>query len=87
MQDQAILGCDASALEPVETFSQEAVAERSTPEYSVKTGWIDTAGKTRTWVLCEPSGGHLAEIIIKRDATKLADLLNRATSGGRDLSR
>lgn len=85
--DQTAIDFDAPGPEPVEAASNDVVTERSGPQYSIKTGWIDTAGKTRTWVLCEPTGVHLAEITTKRGATKLADLLNRAEGNGRDLSR
>ncbi len=81
-RDQTVIDFDAPAPEPVEPVANDVVAERSAaersaPEYSVATGWIDTAGKTRTWLLRDPHGTQLAEITTKRDARKLADLLNR----------
>ena len=69
------------------TASHDVMAERSGPETGVTTGWIDAARRTHTWVLQEPSGVYLAEITIKRDVQKLADLLNRATSAGCGHSR
>ena len=36
------------------------------------------AGKTRTWVLYEPSGTKIAEITTKSSAEKIAAILNRA---------
>lgn len=54
------------------------------PEYSVTKGWVDLAGKQRTWRLHEPSGTKIAEITTKSGAKRLADLLNRAEGTGRN---
>lgn len=62
-------------VEPPTLPASNTIAERS-PEYTTAPKWVDTAGKTRTWVLCDPEGGHVAEITTKRDAQRLADLLN-----------
>ena len=45
--------------------------------FHVTPGWIDTADRTRTWNLMDRNGGKLAEITTKRDAEKLANILNR----------
>lgn len=49
--------------------------------YSTVPDWIDTAGRTRTWSLLDPNGAKVAEIATRRDAEKLADLLNRLLPG------
>ena len=45
--------------------------------YSIKRGWIDCAGKCRTWYLLDPDGKPIAEVTKKRDALKLIALLSR----------
>ena len=76
--EQTTIEFPASATTPVEEASTDAIAEDAAPEYSIATGWIDAAGKTRTWVLSEPSGVKIAAVTTKSGAKKLADLLNRA---------
>jgi hypothetical protein len=83
-REQTVMDYDAPALAPIKTVSSEVEEERSGPEYTIKTGWVDTAGKTRTWILCEPSGVELAAITTRSGAKKLADLLNRAESNERE---
>ena len=81
--DQTAIDFDAPAPEPVETISVDAAADTQ-PGYSIKTGWIDTADRTRTWVLLNPHGTQLAEITTKRGVQKFADLLNRLTCDGQE---
>ena len=45
--------------------------------YSIARGWIDTAGKTRTWFLLDPSGKRVAEVTTKRAAECLVALLSQ----------
>ena len=85
--DQTAIDFAAPDLAPVEETSADAVAEGAVAGYSTAPGWIDTAGKTRTWVLYEPSGTKLAEITTKGGAEKLADLLNRVEGAGRNRSK
>ncbi len=40
-------------------------------------GWIDTAGKTRTWALLDTNGRKIAEITTKQAAQDIADRLNK----------
>lgn len=56
---------------------QPPAAETTNSGYSTAPDWVDTAGRTRTWSLLDPSGAKVAEIATRRDAEKLADLLNR----------
>ena len=84
-REQIVMDYDAPApAEPVEAEPVEPVADQAAAEtqsgYDIQTGWRDTAGKTRTWVLCEPSGAKLAEITTRSAARKLADLLNGVES-------
>lgn len=58
-------------------------SESTTPQFSIDLGWIDTAGRTRTWVLLNPHGTQMAEICTKRDALKLAAILNRVLENER----
>lgn len=58
----------------------EASAPRPKGEHTTAPAWIDAAGRTRTWSLLDPSGEKLAEIATKRDAEKMAALLNRLVS-------
>lgn len=37
----------------------------------ITTGWIDTAGRTRTWALIDSKDGKLAEVTTKRGAYEL----------------
>ncbi len=46
-------------------------------EHTTAPAWVDAAGRTRTWSLLDPSGEKLAEIATKRDAEKMAALLNK----------
>ena len=68
-----------------ETAAPESASEPP-PEYSVSKGWVDMAGKQRTWRIHEPSGTKIAEITTKSGAKRITDLLNRA-EGGRDRSK
>ena len=43
---------------------------------TIAPGWIDTAKRTRTWVLLDESGKKIAEVTTKRAAQLLAQLLN-----------
>jgi hypothetical protein len=45
--------------------------------YTLERGWIDTAGKTRTWKILAPDGQKVAEVTTKRDALRLIALLTR----------
>ncbi len=76
--DQTTIDFTVPAPEAVEKASAEFIAERATPEYSTAPGTKDMAGKTRTWVLYEPSGTKVAEITTKSGAEKIAAILNRA---------
>lgn len=58
---------------------QDHVAEAASPQYTTKPAKIDTAGRTRTWNLLTPNGDKLAEISAKRDAQRVAALLNQLT--------
>lgn len=62
---------------PPAASQPSVVAEPAPPEYHITTGWIDAADRTRTWLLKNPHGTQMAEICTKRDANKLATLLNR----------
>ena len=74
--DQTIIDFDAAPTpEPSAAVPQNI--DEAPPAFSIGTGWIDTADRTRTWVLRDPHGTQMAEICTKRDAQKLADLLNR----------
>jgi hypothetical protein len=69
----------------------EALDTASFPEgergaYTVEPGWVDTAGRTRTWVMRAPFGARMAEIVTKRDAEKMAALLNGMKEGSPDRS-
>lgn len=55
----------------------DTAAESPPAGYTTAPAWIDTAGRTRTWSLFDPSGEKMAEIATKRDAEKLAALFNR----------
>jgi len=61
------------SVEPV----PEGEGEPAAPSYRTAPAWVDTAGRTRTWNLFDPAGEKLAEIATRRDAEKLAALLNR----------
>jgi hypothetical protein len=37
----------------------------------IEPGWVDTAGRTRTWRLLEATGEVIAEVTRKRDALRL----------------
>jgi|SRR5579871_2235119 len=69
--------------EPVAPAPTNAVAEATQePKYHTTIGKVDTYdNRTRTWILREPDGSKMAEITTKRDANKLADLLNRVMGG------
>lgn len=45
--------------------------------YTVVPGWIDTAGRTRTWYILDPAGKRFAEITRKGVAGKLAAILSK----------
>ena len=45
--------------------------------YSIKPGWIDCAGKCRTWRLLDAEGKQIAEVTTKRGAMALLALLRR----------
>jgi hypothetical protein len=75
---QTAIDLDAPTAQEAETVAPDTVSETA-PEYNITTGWIDAAGKQRTWRLNEPTGTKLAEITTKSGAQKIADLLNRAT--------
>ena len=45
--------------------------------YTIKRGWIDCAGKCRTWFLLDADGRRLAEVTTKRGAMALLALLCR----------
>ena len=60
------------------------VQETTAPdEYGIAPAWIDAAGRTRTWALCNPHGTKMAEINTKEAALKLARLLNHVMSNER----
>jgi hypothetical protein len=80
--DQTTIDFTAPEPDPVEETSKDTV-EEATPAYSVTTGWIDTAGKKRTWRLHEPSGTKLCEITTKSGAEKIAALLNQVEDSKR----
>jgi hypothetical protein len=44
--------------------------------YRIERGWVDTAGRCRTWFLLDENGAKVAEITTKRDALKLVRLLD-----------
>ena len=68
--------------EPVYSAIIRRKAAASAPEetpnaFHIAPGWIDAQDRTRTWNLMDKNGGKLAEICTKRDAAKLANILNR----------
>ncbi len=82
--DQTAIDFDAPDPEPADPVADPpAVAEQPQPEYSVKIGWKDITGKTRTWGLYEPSGEKLGEVTTLAGARKIAGLLNRAEENQR----
>jgi len=85
-REQTAIDFDACPPEPAPAVADQPATEAD-PGYGIKTGWVDITGKTRTWVLCEPSGEKLAEITTKRDAQKLADILNRVIGDRHGRSR
>lgn len=40
-------------------------------------GWVDCAGRTRTWFLLDPNGKKVAEICTKRDVKRLIAMLSQ----------
>ena len=46
--------------------------------YSIERGWIDCAGRCRTWKLISPDGETIGEVTTKRAAMRLVELLSKA---------
>ena len=61
--------------------------EEAPDAFHIAPGWIDAQDRTRTWNLLDTNGGKVAEICAKRDAQKLADILNRVREANRGRSR
>ncbi len=45
--------------------------------YTIKPGWIDCAGKCRTWILLDADGKRIAAVTTKRAALLLVALLTK----------
>ena len=45
--------------------------------YSIIRGWVDCAGRCRTWVLVDEGGERIAEVTRRRDASLLIALLSK----------
>ena len=79
-REQTVMNYDAPEPEPVAAVADQAAEAK--PAYTIKTGWVDTADRTRTWKLLGPNGAHMAEISAKRDAQGMADFLNFVDGDG-----
>lgn len=68
--------CSTACLEAREAERRQEYARREQP-YTVERGWIDCAGKTRTWLIRDFDGNRIAEVVAKRDALHLTQLLSK----------
>ncbi len=46
--------------------------------YTVKRGWIDCAGKCRTWIIVDDNDQRRAELTRKREAHSICQSMNEA---------
>ena len=67
--------------QPVEPVADQADVEPQ-PAYRIKTGWVDSADRTRTWKLLGPQETKMAEITTKCDTQGMADFLNFVDKDG-----
>lgn len=72
---QTVIDFNTPPVDPVASI--DTPVPETPPGYSIQTGWKDTSGKTRTWVLVEPSGEKIGEITTRGGASRIAELLNR----------
>lgn len=66
--------------DPLRFHDTPFIGEKGTPEMTVRRftlipGWIDTAGRTRTWKLVDARGQLRAEMTCKRDAETVVESL------------
>lgn len=67
--------CTPSCLDMAEAQRREAALLWERP-FAVAPGWVDCAGRTRTWFLVTANGDRLAEVTTKRDAMRLQKMLS-----------
>ena len=61
--------------ECLEAKAEERRQNALSSMYQVERGWIDTAGRCRTWRILDGNESHIAEVTTKRDALRLLSLL------------
>src|SRR5687768_12658409 len=65
--------CSSECLEAMELVRKHEAGRK---EFCLHQGWIDAAGKCRTWKVADGNGLHIAEVTRKRDAERLVSLLS-----------
>lgn len=64
--------CSSACLEAKEEERRQEALRR---QFQVLRGWIDAAGKCRTWKVADGTGSPIAEVTRLRDARRLVELL------------
>jgi hypothetical protein len=64
------------SVECLEAKDAERRQEARSKDFYLRRGWIDCAGKCRTWKVADGNGAHIAEVTRKRDALLLISLLS-----------
>lgn len=68
-----IRACSQECLSAIEAARRQAALSTI---FQVQRGWVDCAGKCRTWKVADGNGLHVAEVTRKRDALNLIVLLS-----------